>query len=428
MCKDSRQSKFSPKKFLLTLLFFNDLCKLMAEFKPTADTPYFTFQFGLLCVSNFLFSTSFNMMIPELPGYLTQLGGAEYKGLIIALFTLMAGISRPFSGKLTDTVGRVPVMIFGALVCVICSLLYPLLTSVAGFLFLRFLHGFSTGFKPTATSAYGADVVHESRRGEALGALSIGYTLGSSAGPMIGSYLVDYFSYNTMFYASSLFALGSVAILYNVKETLKAPQKFALKHLRINRNEIFERTALRPAIITLLLCLSIGCTITIAPDLSEHLGVHNKGLFFAFFTVASLLIRLVAAKVSDRYGRVPVLLVSSIVLAISMVVLAFAGSATVMMLGSVIYGLSWGINSPAISAWTVDLCAPENRGKAIASMYIALEVGIGAGALFSAWIYNNQATNFKYAFLAPGFFALVAVALLISWNKKARLMQSSSPV
>ena len=56
------------------------------------------------------------MMIPELPGYLTRIGGAEYKGLIIALFTLMAGISRPFSGKLTDTIGRVPVMVFGSLV------------------------------------------------------------------------------------------------------------------------------------------------------------------------------------------------------------------------------------------------------------------------------------------------------------------------
>ncbi|MGQ3505013.1 MFS transporter, partial [Enterococcus faecalis] len=89
---------------------------------------FFTFQFALLCLSNVLFATSFNMMIPELPGYLTMLGGAEYKGLIIALFTLMAGISRPFSGKLTDTVGRVPVMIFGSLTCVVCSLLYPVLT------------------------------------------------------------------------------------------------------------------------------------------------------------------------------------------------------------------------------------------------------------------------------------------------------------
>lgn len=398
----------------------------MAVLKPTATTPYFTFQFALLCLSNFLFSTSFNMMIPELPGYLTLLGGAEYKGLIIALFTLMAGISRPFSGKLTDTIGRVPVMIFGSLVCVVCSLLYPLLTSIAGFLFLRFLHGFSTGFKPTATSAYGADVVHESRRGEALGALSIGYTLGSSAGPMIGSYLVDFFSYDIMFYVSAGFALASVAILYNVKETLQHPQPFGVKLLRINKSEIFEKTALRPSIITVLLCFSIGTILTIAPDLSEHLGLHNKGLFFAFFTVASLFIRVVAAKVSDRFGRVPVLLVSSLVLVSALIILAFAGSVKMMMIGSVIYGLSWGINSPALSAWTVDLCSAENRGKAIASMYIALEIGIGTGAIFSAWIYNNQASNFKYAFLLPSFFALIAFFLLIKWNNQTKPTQSFS--
>ncbi len=400
----------------------------MSDIKPTALTPYFTFQFALLCLSNFLFATSFNMMIPELPGYLTSLGGAEYKGLIIALFTLMAGISRPFSGKLTDTIGRVPVMIFGSLVCVVCSLLYPLLTSIVGFLFLRFLHGFSTGFKPTATSAYGADVVHESRRGEALGALSIGYTLGSSAGPMMGSYLVDYFSYNTMFYVSAIFALASVGILYNVKETLKDPQPFKLKLLKINRTEIFEKTALRPAIITLLLCFSIGTILTVAPDLSEHLGLHNKGLFFAFFTIASLLIRVVAAKVSDRFGRVPVLIVSSFVLVIALIVLAFSNSVTLMMIGSVVYGLSWGINSPALSAWTVDLCAPENRGKAIASMYIALEIGIGTGAIFSAWIYNNNPNYFKYAFLLSGFFALLSFFLLMRWNNMAKPKQSFSQV
>ncbi|TXT29151.1 MAG: major facilitator superfamily protein, partial [Chitinophagaceae bacterium] len=246
------------------------------------------------------------------------------------------------------------------------------------------------------------------------------YTLGSSAGPMMGSYLVDFFNYNTMFYVSAVFALGSVAILYNVKETLPNPQPFRLKLLKINRTEIFEKTALRPAIITLLLCFSIGTILTVAPDLSEHLGLHNKGLFFAFFTVASLLIRLVASKVSDRFGRVPVLLVSSFVLAIALCILAYASSVTMMMVGSVIYGLSWGINSPALSAWTVDLCAPENRGKAIASMYIALEIGIGTGALFSAWIYNNQAVNFKYAFLAPAFFAILSLFLLIRWNKAAK--------
>jgi multidrug resistance protein len=391
----------------------------MNKVSHAIDAPLFTFQFALLCLSNFLFSASFSMMIPELPAYLTSLGGAEYKGLIIALFTLMAGISRPFSGKLTDKVGRVPVMIIGSLVCVICSLLYPVLTNVSGFLILRFFHGFSTGFKPTATSAYAADVVHESRRGEALGALSIGYTLGMSVGPILGSWLVTAYSFNTMFYISSALALGSVIILYNVKETLSNPEKFNWEHIRIRKQEIFEKTAIKPALIMLLLCFSYGCTITLAPDLSDEVGIQNKGLFFAMFTITSLLVRLVANKSSDKHGRIIVLIYSVIILVISLVVLAFAHTVFTVMLGAAIFGLSWGTVGPTITAWTVDLCAFENRGRAIGSMYIALEAGIGSGAFFSAWIYQNQIALVPRAFLLSAFLAVIGLILLVIWRQKA---------
>ncbi len=392
----------------------------MTKAPPSANAPYFNFQFGLLCVSNFLFSASFSMMIPELPGFLTKLGGAEYKGLIIALFTLMAGISRPFSGKLTDTVGRVPVMIFGSLVCVACSLLYPVLTTVSGFLLLRFFHGFSTGFKPTATSAYGADVVHESRRGEALGALAIGYTLGSSIGPLGGSYLVMNFSYNIMFYVSACCALGSVIILYNIKETLPNPQKFSVGILRIKKTEIFDETSVKPAIIMLLLCFSIGCVLTLSPDLSESVGMHNKGFFYACYTVASLLIRIIAGKASDKYGRVIVLILSSITMVIAMTVLSFAHSVTMVIVSASILGFSVGMNGPTIMAWTVDLCKPQNRGRAVASVYIALELGIGSGAIISGWIYQNRLDNLMHAFMVPGVLAFIAMLLLLSWRKKEK--------
>ena len=389
----------------------------MSRSLPEAHTPYFNFQFGLLCVSNFLFSASFNMMIPELPDYLTKLGGAEYKGLIIALFTLMAGISRPFSGKLTDTIGRVPVMIFGSLVCVVCSLLYPVLTSVAGFLLLRFFHGFSTGFKPTATSAYGADVVHESRRGEALGALAIGYTTGSSVGPIVGSYFVTHFSYNVMFLVSAFFALGSVMILYNIKETLPHPQKFSIKILRIKKSEIFERTAIKPAFM-FLLSFPLGTVLTLAPDLSHHIGIINKGLFYTCFTITSLMIRFIAGKSSDKHGRIIVMFFSSLVMMLSMVILSITHSLSMMIFGAGIFGLSLGMNSPTLAAWGVDLCRVENRGKAVASVYIALEAGIGSGAIFSAWIFSNRIENFVYAFLFPGLLSLVAMILLFIWRKQ----------
>ncbi|MFD2786301.1 MFS transporter, partial [Hymenobacter rubripertinctus] len=93
---------------------------------PTSARVYtHTAGFWLMCLSSLLFSMSFNMLLPELPDYLTRLGGGEYKGYIIALFMLTAGLARPFSGKLADTVGRIPVMVFGSLICFICGFFYP---------------------------------------------------------------------------------------------------------------------------------------------------------------------------------------------------------------------------------------------------------------------------------------------------------------
>jgi hypothetical protein len=53
--------------------------------------PFFSLQYILLCLSSFLFFASFNMLIAELPDYLTSLGGEDYKGLI-SLFTVTAGL------------------------------------------------------------------------------------------------------------------------------------------------------------------------------------------------------------------------------------------------------------------------------------------------------------------------------------------------
>src|SRR5690606_22763785 len=133
----------------------------------TTPTIY-TLQFGLLCLSSLLFSASFNMIIPELPNYLSSLGGGEHKRLLIGLCALTAGISRPCSGKLTGHWGRVPVMAVGSIVCVLCGFLYPILSSLAGFFILRLVHGSSTGVKHTSTSAYIAHIIPSNRCAVAL--------------------------------------------------------------------------------------------------------------------------------------------------------------------------------------------------------------------------------------------------------------------
>ena len=375
-------------------------------------------QFGLLCLSSFLFFASFNMIIPELPDYLTSLGGEEYKGLIISLFTLTAGLSRPFSGKLADKIGRIPVMIVGGAVCILTGLLYPVTGSVAAFLLLRFVHGFSTGFTPTGTSAYVADVVPAEKRGEAMGLLGLAGSLGMAAGPALGGAIANQFSVNTMFYASSVTAFMSVAVLVRMHETVDNPHRFRMGLLRISRQELFEPRVWGPSFVMLFSTFAFGTILTIIPDFSEHLGIRNKGLFFTSFTVSSLAIRFLAGRASDKYGRINVLRVSTGLLALAMVAVGLSTSATQLLLAGVLFGVAIGMNSPTVYAWTIDLSHEAHRGRAMATMYIALEAGIGLGALCSGWLYSNTSTNFTRTFWVAAAFSMVAFLYLILLPKK----------
>ena len=164
-------------------------------------------NFWILSFAMFLFMTSFNLILPELNQFITDLGGANHKGLIITLFTISAALSRPFSGKLSDTIGRKKVMIFGLIICFIVSLLYPLSVSVWFFLVLRFLHGFSAGFLPTGATAMVTDLLPAESRGQGMGIWGTFISLGIGVGQWLGSFIYNEWGMNNLFLFSSFIAV-----------------------------------------------------------------------------------------------------------------------------------------------------------------------------------------------------------------------------
>lgn len=380
------------------------------------EESFYTMQFGLLSASSFLFFLSFNLMIPELPAFLSGLGGADYKGLIIALFTLTAGLSRPFSGRLADTIGRLPVMIFGIAVCVVCSALYPILSTVWAFFLLRLVHGFSTGFTPTGSSAYIADITPASRRGEAIGLHSLMASIGGAIAPVLGSAITQEFGIDAMFYTSSALAFLAILLFYALKETVVEKKTFSFKLLHIKRADILEAKVLPAAIVMLLIEMAYGTILTVVPDQSTSLGINNKGSFFACMIASSMLTRFLAGKASDKYGRTIVLKISAIVILAAMFWTGLAGSPTTFLLAGGLYGIGLGMGMPTLFAWTIDLCDKENTGKAIATTYIALELGIGVGAFMGGWLANisgNYFVPFAFSGVASGLGWLYLV-----WKKR----------
>ncbi len=383
--------------------------------------------FWLLAFSSFFFFSSFNMIIPELPAYLERMGGGDYKGLIIALFTVTAGLSRPFSGKLTDNIGRVPVMIFGVVICIIVGFLYPFTNTIFWFLMLRMLHGFSTGFKPTGTTAYAADIIEPRRRGEALGLLGFFGNTGMAFGPALGGWVANEFGTTSMFYLSSFMAFLSIIILIRLPETLKNPSRLKTEHLYVRKNEIVDPKVIPAGIVMMLSVFIFGVALTIIPDFSMSIGIENKGMFFTYYTISSLIARVIAGKLSDRYGRVPVLMFSTIFASFSCVLLAMADSIPAFFIAALIFGFAAGSSAPTVFAWAIDLGDPNKKGRALSTLFLALEIGVGSGALVAGWLFSNKIENIPFVFSVAAVLPMIAfVYLLIYRNKTARLAAGNS--
>ncbi len=127
-------------------------------------------------------------------------------------------------------------------------------------------------------------------------AISIGTATGNAVGGYIGSaFPIDY-----VFYASAATAVLSVLILSGMNETLADRVHFNFGLLKLKKNEIIEKRVLVPAFYMALSVFSFGLVLTIMPDYSAHLGISNKGLFFAVFVLASLGVRIIAGKISDK--------------------------------------------------------------------------------------------------------------------------------
>lgn len=377
----------------------------------------YSLNFWLLSLSSFLFFGSFNMVLPELPDFMRTLGGESYIGLHITLFTLTALISRPFSGKLTDTWGRKPVMVFGCLVTSIVSLFYPFFLNIYAFLFIRFIHGFSTGFKPTGTAAYVADIVPVERRGEGMGILSFFGMTGMGIGNYVGGEIALRNSTEILFYSSAGVAILSVLTIMGMKETLADKQSFSWKLLKIKKVDIYEPTVLVPSVVMMLVTVSFGTALTLIPDFSLHIGVQNKGLYMFYFTMTSLVSRVVGGRLSDEFGRRKILQAATIIIATGSLYTGFAETTFHFLIGALIFGAGYGLSSPALFAWAADL-APDNfRGRGFSTLFMALEIGIGMGALLAGQIYGGNPDNFPIVFAGCGGLALLAFVYLLFRGK-----------
>lgn len=360
--------------------------------------------------------TSFNLILPELNDFLSDLGGEDYKGYIFIFWVISAAISRPFSGKLADEIGRKPIIYFGLIISAIMLLIYPLSTGIVMFFIIRFLHGFSTGFQPTGVTTLISDIVPQDRKGEAMGIFGITISIGIGLGQFLGSIIANGIGVNGLFIVAS--ALGFICILMipGVKEPLESKTRMRLSHLYVKPHEIFDPLVFTPGMLMLITATCSGIVFVTAPDHAKYLGIENKGWFLAFYTLSTMVVRVVAGKLSDKYGRKNNMIVGLLVLAGSMYITSISEDTFWYTISAFTYGVATGINSPALFAWTSDLSNPNFKGRGLATLFICLEIGIGLGAFATNYFYDNTFQTLKWMYFFGALIALVGFVFVLFAN------------
>ncbi len=242
-------------------------------------------------------------------------------------------------------------------------------------------------------------------------------------GPYMGSWIAEQFNLNALFYTSSAFAFLSVAILVSMKETLPPEKRegLSLASFKVKWNDIFHPAIWPVAVVVFLSTFGYGAVLTLTPDLSKVHGLENKGIYFLIFTLASLLTRILGGKISDKKGRVNVLIAGALIMVLALGLTSVTSHVYYFYLGGFFFGIAWGIISPSYQAWTVDLCTEETRGRAVATMYIALEAGIGSGAILPMFLYDNKPEQIGWAFQLCLLMAAFAFIFLMWYKRKYKV-------
>ena len=145
-----------------------------------------TRDYIFVCIAAFMMSFSFFILVPTLPLYLAETFhiGKSLVGVVLSCYVIAVLCVRPLTGYVADTFPRKSVYIIAYATFVATFLGYFVVTaSLAMFILLRILHGFSFGMLTTAGNTLLIDVMPSSRRGEGLGYYGVTNNLAMAFGP-----------------------------------------------------------------------------------------------------------------------------------------------------------------------------------------------------------------------------------------------------
>jgi predicted MFS family arabinose efflux permease len=337
----------------------------------------FTRQFVLLALAELAYFTADGVAIYTLPVFATgPVGsGSAGAGLAFGAFAISALVLRPAAGRLSDTHGRRPLLVGGALLCALGMVLTAQVTQLVPLIAVRMLLGVAEAAFFVAVFAALADLAPASRLGEALSYNSLGLYLGLALGPPLGELLVARSGFSAAWLGAAALALLSAVVALFLGET-HVPE--AGDH---PPGHLIHWPSVPVALGFLAAVAAMGGYLAFAALRADQIGLGNTSLPLFAYGSTVVVCRVAFARVPDRLPSLPLGAAALAAMALGLVTIATSQGAVGLLAGTVLLATGVAFSTPAFFSAIFARAGSSERGAASATASIALDLGLGAGPI-----------------------------------------------
>ncbi len=344
------------------------------------------------------------LILPILPLYaLAEFDLSEQViTLIISVFFVAQFLAGPYLGRLSDRIGRLPVLLVSQIGTVLSFATIGFATAPWMLFAARIVDG-ATGGNIIVAQAYMTDISPKEKRTEALGYIFAVFGLGFIIGPALGGFLSAAYGPRVPFYLAAVVAAVTTLLTWLfLDESLTDAQKARNKSFTKATLSIGEVLRNAPLVMVLLVVFiaqfamgliqstfALYGNAVIFREVPTELVMRNVGLLLAtvgatqFLTQSFLLKHLLR-----RFSEAVLVINANVVRILGSLIFAVAKAPLMAFLGSVIFPIGQAILLPSIQSLATETVEDELRGgvlgiyQSVASLAIIFGTGLG-GTLFS---------------------------------------------
>lgn len=369
--------------------------------------PLLSRPFRLVVVTTLISFLAFGATLPVLPRYVVdELGRGEAAvGVVFAVHALAAVLVRPIVGRVGDAVGR-RVLIGGGGVLTGLALLAHLAVDSFGLLLaLRALAGAGQAAVVVGTATRALDLTPAHRHGEASSYIMVAVQLGFGLGPLGGELLLGRGSFAAVWLASGI---GSLLVAAAAAAMPAEPR----------RTTVVVRGLLHPAAIVPGVIFGIGSLgfigfLAFVPLYADRLGLPVVAPLFLLCSGTIAAVRLVGARLPDRYGAVSSASGALLVVIVGLAAMAVFSTPAGLYASALLLAAGTAIFAPSMALAAVAGVADHERAQVMATFTLFLDLASALGPV--ALGLTAARGGFGATFGAAGVTGVVALVLLRRW-------------